>query len=175
MKKNIWIAGQEFVLEYVNSGATTRVRLESEDICYGHDDTEYKWVENDIYPGPPPFPEPVLSELEAFLVHHCESRSAICRPSRDSKWSNPPLTEKEWASGAPPKGPRIEWSQELLQYELEKALGKGYLVLPSSTLTQLEVFNHAFESTATLDIPPTGHVILRFSGTRKERREVLSK
>ncbi|MGA0370086.1 MAG: hypothetical protein ACO3N7_11640 [Kiritimatiellia bacterium] len=169
MKKHIWIAGQEFELEFVIGGGTTRVRLDSDDTWYGHHDTQYTWVENDIYPGTPPWPESVLSELETYLVHHCEKRRAFCRPACDSKWSNPPLSEKEWAAGAPPKGPRIEWSPELLQFELERALGKGYLVLPSSTLTQLEVFTHAFDSTATVDIPPTGHVILRFSGTCKAR------
>ena len=165
MKKNIWIAGQEFVLEFVNSGSITKVRLDSDDTWYGHDDTQYKWVENDIYPGTPPCPESVLSELEAYLVHHCEKRRAFCRPARDSKWSKPPLTEKEWASGAPPKGPRIDWSPELLQFEMEKALAKGYLILPSSTLTEVEICSHTFQPTSTTEIPPTGHVILRFSGT----------
>lgn len=170
MKKSIWIAGQEFELEFINGGGTTRVRLQFDDAWYGHDDTRYKWVDNDVYPGTPPWPESVLSELEAYLIHHCEKRRAGCRPARDSKWSNPPLTEREWANSEPPKGPRIEWERELLDFEMHRALTKGYLVLPSSTLTQLEVFTHAFASTATVDLPPTGHVILRFSGTRKERR-----
>lgn len=56
---------------------------------------------------------------------------------------------------------RVEWSDATLQRELEAAFRKGYLVIPTSRLKEIELCNLAFEPAGRVDLPDCGHVIVR--------------
>jgi hypothetical protein len=56
---------------------------------------------------------------------------------------------------------RVDWSDATVERELAAACKKGYLVLPTSRVEEVEVCNLAFEPAGRIDLPDCGHVIVR--------------
>lgn len=70
-------------------------------------------------------------------------------------------TKKTKQTSKRSSAPRVEWDDEILKREFEVAVKKGYLVVPSSRIEEVEICNLAFEPAGRLDLPECGHVVLR--------------
>jgi|GEM_PF-3166610 len=71
------------------------------------------------------------------------------------------MSTKRKTRKKPRPRPRVEWDDQTLKREFEAAVRKGYLVVPTSRIKELEVCNLAFEPAGRVDVPECGHVILR--------------
>ncbi len=163
-KKHTRIGNLEVhLLNNVGSGLT-RVQLPGDDKeHYAYDATTQSWVDHPPYSlGTPDLLEDELNALEAYLRDWAEIRlnSLISHnhggkrplPGTQTIRRKPDSTEFE----------QVEWTDPVLERELAAAFQKGYLVLPTNRLQELEVCSVAFEPTSRIAFPPAGHLILRF-------------
>ena len=71
------------------------------------------------------------------------------------------MASKKKRTRKPASRHRIDWDDDTLRREFEAAVRKGYLVVPTSRLKEVEICNLAFEPAGRVDLPECGHVILR--------------
>ena len=89
----------------------------------------------------------------------------VCGPTILKRQPLESMSSKQKTRRKPRHRHRVEWDDENLKREFEAVVRKGYLVVPTSRIKELEVCNLAFEPAGRIDVPECGHVIVRLKGT----------